>query len=104
MTTPNPKVTVAMVTFNSAKYVAQAIESILAQDFSSFELLICDDCSTDQTWAIIQGYVDTRIRAIRNDKNIGEYANRNQALFRAEGKYLIFIDGDDYLYPHCLGH
>ena len=99
----SPLVTAAMVTYNSEKFVSEAISSVLAQDLTDFELLVCDDRSTDRTWEVVAGYSDRRLRAIRNDANIGEYPNRNQALALARGKYLIFIDGDDYLYPHGLG-
>jgi hypothetical protein len=99
----NPLVTVATVAFNSAPFIAEAIDSILAQDFPDFELLVCDDGSTDDTWQIVQRYADPRIRAIRNERNLGEYANRNQALRLARGRYILYIDGDDCLYPHGLG-
>ena len=103
-TLPAPcKVTVAMVTHNAEAYVAEAIESVLGQRFEDFELLICDDASSDGTWKVVTSYSDPRVRAIRNPINIGEYPNRNQALALARGKYLIYIDGDDYLYPHGLG-
>lgn len=99
----SPLVTVAMVTYNSQSFVSEAISSVLAQDFRDFELLVCDDHSTDQTWKLIEGFADRRIQAVRNEANIGEYPNRNRALELARGKYVIFIDGDDYLYPHGLG-
>lgn len=91
-----------MVTYNSERYVSEAIESVLSQSYENLELLICDDCSSDGTWAIVQSYQDPRIRAVRNTTNIGEYPNRNHALQLANGEYLIFIDGDDILYPHGL--
>jgi len=97
-----PLVTVAMVTYNSEKYVDVAIQSVLASSYKNFELIISDDASKDNTWNIIQSYEDTRIRAYRNSKNIGEYPNRNKCIELANGKYLIFIDGDDYLYPDGL--
>lgn len=97
-----PLVTVITVTYNSAKYVASAVESILCQSYENLELVICDDCSADTTWEIVQSYQDPRIRAFRNPRNIGEYANRNQALGLAKGKYVIYIDGDDIIYPHGL--
>ena len=97
-----PLATVVMVVYNSERYIAEAIESVLCQSHENLELLICDDCSTDNTWNIIQGYSDSRIRAFRNPDNIGEYPNRNQAIELAKGEYLIFIDGDDLLYPHGL--
>ena len=98
-----PKVTVAMVTCNAERFVAEAIESVLAQDFADFELLVCDDASTDRTWELAQGFRDARIRLFRHPANIGEYPNRAYALAQARGEYLIYIDGDDYLYPHGLG-
>ena len=98
-----PKVTVAMVTCNAQRFVSEAIESVLAQDFRDFELLVCDDASTDRTWDLVTGFRDPRIRAFRHPANIGEYPNRAHALAQARGEYLIFIDGDDYLYPHGLG-
>jgi glycosyltransferase involved in cell wall biosynthesis len=97
-----PKVTIATITYNSEKFVAQAIESVLAQSFIDFEYLISDDCSTDGTWDIIQTYKDSRIRAWRNTPNLGEYPNRNKTLYEAKGKYIIWIDGDDIFYPHGL--
>ena len=75
-----PTVTVVMVTYNAEPFVSEAIESVLAQEFADFELLICDDASTDSTWDRIRCHSDHRIRAIRNPVNIGEYPNRNQAL------------------------
>jgi glycosyltransferase involved in cell wall biosynthesis len=97
-----PLATVAMVTYNSGKYVADAIDSVLSQSYENLELVICDDCSQDNTWEIIKSYNDPRIRAIRNTSNLREYPNRNQAINLAKGEYLIFIDGDDILYPHGL--
>jgi glycosyltransferase involved in cell wall biosynthesis len=99
----NPLVTVAMVTCNSQSFVRDAISSVLAQEFTDFELLVCDDHSTDRTWDLVSRFSDARIRAVRNDANIGEYRNRNRALELARGKYLMFLDGDDHLYPHGLG-
>ena len=102
MTPSTPIVTVAMVTHDSERFVVQAIESILAQDFRDFELLICDDCSGDRTCRHVAGFRDDRIHAVRNERRIGEYANRNQAVRIARGELILFVDGDDYLYPHGL--
>ncbi len=94
--------TIVTITYNSSKFVKHAIESVLAQSYTNFEYIICDDCSTDNTWEIIQEYKDQRIKAIRNEQNIGEYPNRNKTLNLAKGKYILWIDGDDILYPHGL--
>ena len=97
-----PLITVAMVTYNSSRYLIEAIDSVLASDYSNFELLISDDCSLDNTWGIIKSYSDSRIIAVKQKKNIGEYNNRNYCLVSAKGKYIIYIDGDDIIYPHSL--
>lgn len=97
-----PLFTVVTVTYNSARWVRLAIESVLNSDFRDFEYIIADDCSTDDTWSIILEYKDPRIRAWRNEKNIGEYPNRNNTIRQARGRYLLFIDGDDILYKYTL--
>lgn len=97
-----PLVTVVTVTYNSALFVRDAIESILSSSYQNFELIIGDDSSQDNTWSIIQEYSDSRIVRYRNEQNIGEYPNRNKAIGLAKGEYLIFIDGDDMIYPHGL--
>jgi glycosyltransferase involved in cell wall biosynthesis len=97
-----PLVTIVTVTYNSSKYVREAIEGVLAQTYSNIEYIIADDCSTDDTWDIINEYKDERIIAYRNERNLREYPNRNKAIDLAKGEYLIFIDGDDYIYPHAL--
>lgn len=102
MNTEQPLFTVATITYNSGRWVRQAIESILASSFTDFELLISDDCSSDDTWDIIQQYSDPRIKAWRNEENIGEYPNRNKVLAEARGRYLLFVDGDDILYKDSL--
>jgi glycosyltransferase involved in cell wall biosynthesis len=98
----NPLVTVVTVTYNSSSYVKDAIESILSSSYKNFELIIGDDASTDHTWSIIREYKDPRIVAYRNQENLKEYPNRNKAVSLAKGEYLIFIDGDDLIYPHGL--
>lgn len=99
----DPKlISVLMVTYNSSKFIEQAIESILSQTYTNFELIISDDNSLDKTWDIINRYNDPRIKKNKNTSNIGEYNNRNLAISMARGEYLIFIDGDDIMYPYAL--
>ncbi len=95
-------VTIITVTYNSAKYISAAIDSILASTYTNFELIIGDDNSKDNTWQIVNTYTDNRIVKYKNETNIGEYPNRNKAINLAKGEYLIFIDGDDMIYPHGL--
>ena len=99
---PNPFFSVITVTYNSSQFVRDAIESVLASTFTDFELIIGDDCSTDNTWDIINEYDDSRIVKYRNETNLREYPNRNKALNMARGEWVIFIDGDDLIYPHSL--
>lgn len=102
MITSNILVTVITVTYNSAKYVRDAIEGVLAQTHKNIQYIIADDCSTDDTWNIINEYKDDRIIAYRNETNLREYPNRNKAISMAKGEYLIFIDGDDVIFPTAI--
>jgi glycosyltransferase involved in cell wall biosynthesis len=97
-----PFFTVITVTYNSSQFVRDAIESVLASTFTDFELIIGDDCSTDNTWEIIKEYNDPRIVKYRNETNLREYPNRNKALNFARGEWVIFIDGDDIIYNQAL--
>lgn len=101
-TVQQPLFTIATISYNSGKWIRQTIESVLSSSFIDFEFIISDDCSTDDTWAIIEQYKDPRIRAWRNEKNMGEYPNRNKVLNEAKGAYIFYIDGDDLLYKHSL--
>lgn len=94
-----PLVSVCMPTYNGAKFVAEAIESVLHQDFADFELLIIDDCSSDETGEIIERFCrqDARVRAIYNSSNLGMVENWNACLVRARGRYLHYLFGDDLI-------
>jgi len=94
---------VITISYNSSKYIRDAIESVLASSFTNFEYIIGDDCSTDDTWDMIKEYNDPRIVRYRNEINLSEYINRNKALNLAKGEWLIFIDGDDVIHSHSLG-
>lgn len=93
----SPRISVLMPAYNSEKYIASSIESILNQSFGLFELLIADDCSTDDTWQIIQEYAkkDKRIKPIRNESNLYIARNRNKLLDMARAKYIAWQDADD---------
>jgi len=93
---------VITVSYNSSPFIKQTIESVLAQSYQAIEYIIFDDCSIDNSWEIIEGFIDPRIKKFRNNTNVGEYANRTKAVQQATGKYLIFIDGDDIIYPNAL--
>lgn len=90
-----------MTCYNREKYIATAIESVLASTYTNFELIICDDRSEDNTVEIIKKYVstDSRIKYYQNETNLGDYPNRNIAAGYAKGKYIKYVDSDDYIYP-----
>lgn len=102
MSTAQPLFTIATITYNSSKWVRQTIESILASPYTDLEFIISDDCSKDETWNIIDEYNDPRLIKWRNEKNIGEYPNRNKVLNQAKGQYILYVDGDDILYGEAL--
>ncbi len=99
-----PLVSVLMTTYNREKYLAQAIESVLASTYENFELLVVDDQSKDRSLEIAQDYAsrDKRVISIRNEKNLGDYPNRNMAASLAKGKYIKYVDADDMIYPTGL--
>lgn len=99
-----PLVSVLITAFNREKFIADAIESALAQTFDDYEVIVVDDASTDATVDVIKRYAaqDSRIRFYVNEKNLGDYPNRNKVASYARGKYLKYIDSDDVMYDHCL--
>jgi glycosyltransferase involved in cell wall biosynthesis len=96
--------TVVVTSYNRAKYVGLALESILNSTFGNFEVLVLDDASTDGTAAVARSLaaLDRRIRVVVNEKNLGQFANRNRALELVGTPYLKYHDSDDLMYPHCL--
>ena len=90
-----PAITVLLPVYNAAAFICEAIDSVLAQTFDDFELLIINDGSTDATDAIITSYTDSRIVYIKNDKNIGLVATLNKGIDLAQGQYLARMDADD---------
>ncbi len=101
-----PKVSVLLPTYNYARFLPEAIESVLAQDFTDFELIVSDDASTDASAEIIRGFAarDSRIRAHFHPQNLGMVAHWNWTLGEARGEYVKFLFGDDRLVSaHALG-
>lgn len=97
-----PLVSVLMPAFNAEKYIARAIESILQQSFSNFELIVLNDGSTDRTSQIIDQFKDQRIRKIDLPINQGLVKARNLLVSNARGKYIAFLDSDDVAFPNRL--
>ena len=90
--------------YNCARFISQTIESVLAQTYSDWEMLIVDDCSTDGSYEIALEYAakDSRIKVIRNEKNSGAAVSRNKAIEVAQGEFVAFLDSDDLWIPEKL--
>jgi glycosyltransferase involved in cell wall biosynthesis len=101
METNSPKVTVLMPAYNAAKYIGEAVGSILAQTFTDFELLIVNDGSTDDTLKIIHSFKDRRI-VVLSQENKGVSAALNVGLAHARAPYIARFDADDICYPNRL--
>lgn len=98
-----PLLSVLMTTYNRAQYVEASIASVLKSTYTNWELIIVDDCSTDNTSELVEQYLhDKRIRFFKNEKNLGDYPNRNKAAALAKGKYIKYLDSDDLIYPYGL--
>ena len=99
-----PKVSIIMPCYNSEGHIREAIQSVIDQTFQSWELLICDDASTDASLIIIEHYAksDSRIRPVVHSKSKGAAGARNSCLNIATGRYIAFLDSDDKWYQHKL--
>jgi glycosyltransferase involved in cell wall biosynthesis len=98
----NAMISVCLPVFNCRQHIAQAVDSVLAQTFADFELIIVDNNSTDGTYELLCRYTDSRIKLLRNATNIGACGNWNRALGEASGRYIKLLCADDFIYPDCL--
>lgn len=90
---------IILLTFNQEKFVKKSVESILFQKFSGeFEVIICDDFSTDNTYSVLEELIFgiDNFHLFRNEKNLGLSRNYQNALFKSKGKYIVYLEGDDY--------
>src|SRR4051794_39573356 len=99
-----PLVSVLMTAYNRQQFIAEAIESVLGSTYKNFELIICDDSSTDDTLAIAKRYAlrDERVKVYSNPKRLGQFPNRNRSSEYAKGKYIKYLDSDDIILPDGL--
>jgi len=90
-------VSIAMATYNGSEYLKEQLDSILNQTYANIEVIICDDCSTDNTFQILQDYAkkDSRIKLFKNDKNLGYVKNFEKAISLSKGDYIALSDQDD---------
>lgn len=96
-----PKFSVTIAVFNKENHIAQTLESVLAQTFTDFEIIIVNDGSTDGSEAIIKSFNDKRIHYF-SQENQGAAAGRNAAISKATAPYIALLDADDFWYPHYL--
>jgi glycosyltransferase involved in cell wall biosynthesis len=92
-----PLFSIIVTSYNREKYIAETLDSILSQSFSNYELILVDDCSTDETFKIAKSYKNkfNKITFHQNAKNIGQFNNRNFGASLAKGEYILYVDSDD---------
>ena len=96
----NELVSIIMPSYNTADFIAESINSVLAQTYTNWELIIVDDCSTDNTDEVVKRFLnDERIKYLKNKQNSGAAISRNRALRLAQGKWIAFLDSDDLWHP-----
>jgi glycosyltransferase involved in cell wall biosynthesis len=100
---PNPLVSVVLPTYNRADLLRRAIDSVLRQRFSDFELIVVDDASRDDTWDLVKSISDSRLQILRHVQNRGAAAARNTGIAASRGEFIAFQDSDDEWLPEKLG-
>lgn len=100
-----PEISVIIAAYNVEKYIQQSVESVCRQTMEDIEIIVCDDCSTDNTLDIVKALAekDSRIRIVPHAKNTGTMLNRKDGIKIAGGKYIMFLDGDDYYSADACG-
>ncbi len=95
-------VSIIMPSWNTGRFIAESIESVRKQTYQNWELIIVDDCSTDNTDEVVGSFHDDRIRYLKNEKNCGAALTRNRAIREARGEWIAFLDSDDLWAPEKL--
>jgi glycosyltransferase involved in cell wall biosynthesis len=95
-------VTISIPSFNYGRFIGRTIESVLAQDYADYEVLVIDDASKDNSAEVVAQYRDPRIQYIQNTSNMGQFATINKALHLGQGRYFINLASDDVWYPGLL--
>lgn len=98
----DPLVTIAIPTFNRAKWLLDCVRLALSQSYPHFEVLVSDNASTDETALVLSQFKDERLRVVRQPKNIGATANWNACVAQARGDYIVFVPDDDRIAPWLL--
>lgn len=97
-----PEISVIIPMYQAAKFIERAVNSVLSQSFRDFELIVIDNCSQDDSYALVEKIRDERIRLFKNEENIGLNGSLNKGLSLAKGTYIKFLCADDMLRPNCL--
>lgn len=97
-----PEVSVIIAAYNTEAYIAQAIESVLAQSLNNIEVIVVDDASTDSTAEVARSFTDKRLKVLVNKRNLGVSGARNHAFREAQGKWVAVLDSDDWYAPERL--
>ena len=97
-----PRVSVCIPVYNGARTIGDTLRSALAQDITDFEIIVCDNASTDATAECVAAFRDSRIRYERSERNIGPVPNFNRCIELARAPYLKILCADDLIYPTCL--
>ncbi|WP_051205225.1 glycosyltransferase family 2 protein [Salinimicrobium xinjiangense] len=95
-------ISVVVPVYNRESSIYNAVQSVMSQTFTSFELLLIDDCSTDNSWDVIQNFNDPRIKCFKLSKNSGPAVARNYGIKKSEGEYISLLDSDDFYEPEFL--
>lgn len=95
-------ISIALPAYNAKDYIAECLDSLLAQTYQNFEIILIDDCSTDGTADVVAGYTDSRIHYFKNEKNSGIVYSLNKAYALSRGEYLARMDADDICMPERL--
>lgn len=95
-------VSIIMPSWNTERFIAETIQSVIDQTYQNWELLIVDDCSTDNTDEVVASFKDDRIKYFHNEKNSGAALTRNRAMREARGEWIAFLDSDDLWMPEKL--
>lgn len=95
-------ITIIITAYNVAETIGKTIESCIGQTYKDLEILIINDCSTDNTVEVIESFKDDRIRLLHNEVNVGAGMTRRRATNEAKGEYTLFLDGDDWLENDCI--
>lgn len=97
-------VSIIMPSWNTERFIAETIQSVIDQTYKNWELIIVDDCSSDNTDEVVASFKDERIKYLHNEKNSGAALTRNRALREAQGEWIAFLDSDDLWTPVKLEH